>query len=77
MARLEKDRAQKFKALAVDQEAVLQNMKHDKYLIARMNALALKHRLRDRLRQRKFEMERLERAYRRTMNGTEFKHPAY
>ncbi|KZP21982.1 hypothetical protein FIBSPDRAFT_664022, partial [Athelia psychrophila] len=34
-----------------------------------MNALALKQHLRDRLRQRKFEMECLERSYWRTMNG--------
>jgi hypothetical protein len=34
-----------------------------------MNACALKARLRDRLRQRKFELERLERSYRITVNG--------
>lgn len=67
--RLQKDRERKFKALAVDEMTALDTMKKDKYLIARMNALALKERLRDRLRQRKFEMERLERNYRRTMNG--------
>ena len=33
-----------------------------------MNALALKQRIRDRLRQRKFELEILERAYRKTVN---------
>jgi hypothetical protein len=34
-----------------------------------MNARSLKHRIRDRLRQRKFELEKLERAYRHTVNG--------
>lgn len=67
--RLQKDRERKFRSLGVDQLTVLATMKKDKYLITRMNALALKERLRDRLRQRKFEMERLERNYRRTMNG--------
>lgn len=44
-----------------------------------MNALALKQRLRDRLRQRKFELEKLERSYRRTVNGTPIFHssPAF
>lgn len=69
LKRLEKARAVKFDALDVDDSFDLVKLKSNKYLTARMNALALKHRLRDRLRQRKFEMERLERSYRRTMNG--------
>lgn len=69
LQRLEKDRMRKFKSLGVADTAELQNMKQNKYLLARMNALALKQRLRDRLRQRKFEMERMERSYRSTMNG--------
>ncbi|KAF7966738.1 hypothetical protein HWV62_37237 [Athelia sp. TMB] len=68
LKRLEKARAAKFTSLGVAQSAVLVSLKSNKYLTARMNTLALKHRLRDRLRQRKFEMERLERSYRRTMN---------
>ncbi|KAF7965549.1 hypothetical protein HWV62_42898 [Athelia sp. TMB] len=68
LKRLEKARAAKFASLGVAQSAVLASLKSNKYLTVRMNALALKHRLRDRLRQRKFEMERLERSYRRTMN---------
>jgi hypothetical protein len=35
-----------------------------------MNACAVKTRIRERLRQCKFELERLERAYRTTVNGT-------
>lgn len=69
LQRLENARSQRFLSLGVSQTAVLHTMKQNKYLVTRMNALALKHRLRDRLRQRKFEMERLERNYRRTMNG--------
>lgn len=68
--RLESNRLHHFKSLGLDQTAVLQNMKQNKYLIACMNALALKQRLRDWLRQRKFEMECLECNYRRIMNGT-------
>lgn len=69
LKRLERSRALKFSTLGVDESIALVTLKSNKYLTARMNALALKHRLRDRLRQRKFEMERLERSYRRTMNG--------
>ena len=46
--------------------AVLRN---DAFLRLRMNALALKQRIRDRLRQRKFEIDKLERSYRRSANG--------
>lgn len=69
LKRLERSRALKFSTLGVHESIELISLKSNKYLTARMNALALKHRLRDRLRQRKFEMERLERSYRRTMNG--------
>jgi hypothetical protein len=47
----------------------LEKMKKDIYLTVRLNALAIKTRIRDRLRQRKFELERLERSYRATVNG--------
>jgi hypothetical protein len=39
------------------------------YLCIRMNARSLKHRIHDRLCQHKFELEKLERAYRHTVNG--------
>ncbi|KAF7965169.1 hypothetical protein HWV62_45272 [Athelia sp. TMB] len=68
LKRLETARAQKFSKLGVDESAALVSLKSNKYLNARMNALALKQRLRDRLRQRKFELERLERSYRNTAN---------
>jgi len=35
-----------------------------------MNAQSLKRRIHDRLRQRKFKLEKPERAYRHTINGT-------
>lgn len=70
LQRLEKDRMRKFTSLGVADTVELQHMKQSKYLLARMNALTLKQRLRDRLRQRKFEMERLERSYRSTINGS-------
>lgn len=70
LRRLENDRLRKFNALGLSQTVQLQHMKQSKYLLLRMNALALKHRLRDRLRQRKFEREKLERSYRRTINGS-------
>lgn len=72
LSKLQTDRERKFKSLGVAQTTMLRQLKQSKYLLARMNALALKHRLRDRLRQRKFEMERLERSFRRTMNGMHF-----
>ncbi|KZP21347.1 hypothetical protein FIBSPDRAFT_718402, partial [Athelia psychrophila] len=68
LLKLQTDRHRKYKSLGVSQTTMLHKLKQSKYLLTRMNALALKHRLRDRLRQRKFEMERLERSYRRTMN---------
>lgn len=55
--------------LGISQRADLQQLKKNVYLQVRMNARALKARLRDRLRQRKFELERLERSYRITVNG--------
>ncbi|KAF9230152.1 hypothetical protein BU15DRAFT_83984, partial [Melanogaster broomeanus] len=50
--------------LGVDGQANLTALRTNAYLQARMNARALIQRLRDRLRQRKFELEKLERSYR-------------
>jgi hypothetical protein len=60
---------QKKKSLDVDGRLSLHNLLDDKFLQLRMNALALKNRIRIRLRQRKFELEGLERAYRHSQNG--------
>jgi hypothetical protein len=56
-------------ALGMEDKVNLEKMKKDIYLTVRLNALAIKTRIRDRLRQRKFELERLERSYRATVNG--------
>ncbi|KAG1898846.1 uncharacterized protein F5891DRAFT_954811 [Suillus fuscotomentosus] len=56
-------------ALGTEDKVNLQKMKKDIYLTVRLNALAVKTHIRDRLRQRKFELERLERSYRATINA--------
>lgn len=62
-------RVRLYSALGIAESESLLRLKQSKFLQQRMNALAIKHRMRDKLRQRKFENERLERAYRRTVNG--------
>lgn len=56
-------------ALGVDERVHLASLHRSAFLRIRMNARSLKRRIRDRLRQRKFELEKLERAYRNTVNG--------
>jgi hypothetical protein len=56
-------------ALGVDGRLNLAKLTGSEYLQLRMNARALKKRIRERLRQRKFEHERFERAYRSSTNG--------
>ena len=56
-------------ALGVDGRTNLASITRSPYLRLRMNARALKKRIQDRLRHRKFELEKLERSYRHTMNG--------
>jgi hypothetical protein len=58
----------KKEVLGVDDKANLKKLMNNAYLRVRMNALALKTRIRDRLRQRKFELERMERSYRNSIN---------
>ncbi|KAG6912814.1 hypothetical protein DXG01_011805, partial [Tephrocybe rancida] len=55
-------------ALGVADCARLEKLLNDPFLAARMNALALKQCLRDRLRSRKFELDRLERSFRKQVN---------
>jgi hypothetical protein len=55
--------------LGVTEQEDLTRLRNDAFLRLRMNALALKQRVRDRLRHRKFEIERLERSYRHSVNG--------
>ena len=56
-------------ALGVNEHVQLSQLSCNKFLQLRMNARALKQRLRDRLRQRKFELDRLERSYRQTASS--------
>jgi hypothetical protein len=56
-------------ALGVGQRTALRRIQDHEFLQLRVNALALKTRIRDRLRQRKFEREPLERSYRHIRNG--------
>jgi hypothetical protein len=60
---------QKKGGLGVDGRLSLQKLSTSKFLQLRMSARALKSRIRDRLRQRKFELALLERAYRHCTNG--------
>jgi hypothetical protein len=69
LTRLEHGYDRKKNALGIGEQANLRMLQRDTFLRLRMNALALKQRLRDRLRQRKFEIEKLERSYRRSVNG--------
>ena len=54
----------KRETLGVDGRLSLKKLMDDKFIHLRANAFALKTRIRDKLRERKFELERLERAYR-------------
>ncbi|KAG1778076.1 hypothetical protein EV702DRAFT_1179091 [Suillus placidus] len=56
-------------ALGTEDKVNLEKMKKDLYLTVRLNALAVKTRICDHLRQRKFELERLKRSYRATVNA--------
>ncbi|KAF8064953.1 hypothetical protein FPV67DRAFT_1671258 [Lyophyllum atratum] len=55
-------------ALGVQARQRLQTLVDSPFIAARMNARALKVRLRDRLRFRKFELDRLERSFRKQVN---------
>jgi hypothetical protein len=56
-------------ALGVSQNQDLKRLAGSEYMRLRMNARALLRRLRDRLRSRKFELDKVERSYRRLVNG--------
>ncbi|KIJ05044.1 hypothetical protein PAXINDRAFT_21677 [Paxillus involutus ATCC 200175] len=55
--------------LSVTGRAKLVALQGNVFLQVHMNALAVKTRIRDRLRQHKFELERIEQAYRQTIKG--------
>ena len=56
-------------ALGVAENQELKRLASSEYIRLRMNARALKRRLRDRLRSRKFELDKVERSFRRLVNG--------
>ncbi|RDB27721.1 hypothetical protein Hypma_003286 [Hypsizygus marmoreus] len=58
----------KERALGINDRDELQRLISNPYIAARMNARALKQRLRDKLRFRKFELDRLERSFRKQVN---------
>ncbi|KAJ7067771.1 hypothetical protein B0H15DRAFT_793738 [Mycena belliarum] len=60
--------AQLERGLGVDDTTVVQKLKHAEYYTARMNGKALKERLRAKLRDRKFELDPIERSNRLTDN---------
>jgi hypothetical protein len=59
----------KERALGVDEQVQLHRLANNPYIAARMNARALKMRLRDKLQSRKFELDPLERSFRKQVNG--------
>jgi hypothetical protein len=70
--RLQEAIRRKRAGLGVRERTTLQRIQHDAFLQLRVNARAIKTRIRDRLRQRKFELERLERSYRQAVNGKSY-----
>ncbi|KAF7372750.1 hypothetical protein MSAN_00480600 [Mycena sanguinolenta] len=52
--------------LGVTDKTALEKLRHSDYYAARMNAKVLKDRVRQRLRERKFELDLIERSFRRT-----------
>ncbi|KAG6806346.1 hypothetical protein H0H92_011665 [Tricholoma furcatifolium] len=54
--------------LDVNEHAQLERLVKNPYITSKVNALAVKQRLRDRLRSRKFELEQVERSFRKQVN---------
>ena len=71
---LERAISKKKSTLDVDGRLNLSKLMNNKFLQVRMNALALKKRIRSRLTQRKFELDGLERAYRNNTSSEEKLH---
>jgi hypothetical protein len=61
-------------ALGVKERTKLEKLLGSPFIAARMNARALKLRLRERLCSRKFELDRIERSYRNHVNGMSLQH---
>ncbi|KAG6849562.1 hypothetical protein H0H93_007407 [Arthromyces matolae] len=69
LAKIQTTIKSKREKLGIDGRANLAKYKDNQFLQLRLNSQALKHRIRFRLRERKFELERLERAYRQTSSS--------
>lgn len=69
LRKLQEKLRQKEAALGVTENQALKTLSTSHYIRLRMNARALKRRLRDRLRERKFELDKVERSFRRLVNG--------
>jgi Skp family chaperone for outer membrane proteins len=69
LAKAQANLQRKEAALGVTKHAELQELVKSEYIRLWMNARALKLRLQEQLRARKFEMDIVERTYRRLMNG--------
>ena len=61
--------AKKENTLGVSEKHQLRSLLKSPFLAKKMNARALKIRIRERLRARKFELDRLERSYRKQRSG--------
>ncbi|PPQ96562.1 hypothetical protein CVT26_006290 [Gymnopilus dilepis] len=59
---------QKRSKLSIEDQQNLEDLLGNKFLQVRMNALAVKQRIRERLRHRKYELESLQQSYRKTMD---------
>lgn len=68
-SRVQLRRTKYYEELSLENVATLKNVRNNKFLEVRMNALALKTRIRERLRQRKFELAQIERTIRVQSSG--------
>ncbi|KAG6822302.1 hypothetical protein H0H92_014385, partial [Tricholoma furcatifolium] len=72
LADLTKTIAHTESALSIKDNASLTRLMKNEYVALCVNALGVKERLRDKLRSRKFELERVERALRKQVNGEHY-----
>lgn len=69
LAKITADVKTKERALGIDGRRALDRLMNDPYINDRMNARALKIRIRQKLTSRKFERDRIERHFREQVNG--------
>ncbi|KAJ7302004.1 hypothetical protein DFH08DRAFT_919019 [Mycena albidolilacea] len=68
LSKAEKQLHERETALGIQEHQALRKLGKSTYIRLRMNSRALKRRLRDRLRARKFELDKVERSFRRLVN---------